>query len=131
MAPTPVRPWTSTGVWLAVVGPVVPMPSSPLVFEPQVHTVPSEIRASPCDEPAAMAVTWITSLTCTGWTLHGRSFRKPAQEPLAALPSCPLESAPQPQTVPSDFSAKLAYTPPATAVTPPSWRTCAGRAGHC
>src|SRR5579859_229752 len=123
--PVPPGPTTSTGVvlhavaskfeyGLQVCGPVeFPIPSWPRSFSPQVHTVPSDRRATLWLSPEATAVTLVRRpappgpTTPTGTVLH-TSLADGGLVPtgqcsgpaLVPVPSSPQRFAPQAQTCP-------------------------------
>src|SRR5437016_2663170 len=89
----------------------VPSPNCPLLLKPHAQTLPSAFRARQCEPLAApeMALTSVRKpcppepLTCigSGWALSS----------VVPCPNVPLKLLPQPQTVPSDFRARLKPLP--------------------
>src|SRR6267378_471792 len=103
MAVTPLRLSTRTGVWRSM---VVPSPSWPTPFRPQVQTVPSLLSATLWLAPAATAVIPPRFCPCTDvW----RSVMVPS-------PRSPNMFRPQVQTVPSLLSARLWPCPSAVLI---------------
>ncbi len=97
---------TFTGTSLSV---VLPSPSSPSSFLPQLNTAPVEVTARLWAKPAAIPVTLVPS---SGLTFTGSSL--PFVLPLQSWPAM---FQPQANTAPFELSARLWYKPPATAVT--------------
>src|SRR5438128_351305 len=106
---------TTTGTSLLV---VVPLPSSPLLFEPQATTVPSSSSARAwllaaeialtCSRSLAHGAIWPTAQTATGSALAVS----------VPLPRSPELFEPHAMTVPPSSSARLNSLPPATSLTP-------------
>src|ERR671931_612892 len=94
----------------------VPLPSCPSPLYPHPQAVPSDFNAWLCSFPAAIAVTPVRLLTCTGIF----------EFVVVPLPSWAWVFNPQAHTVPSDFSARLWKSPAATAVAPVSELTFTG-----
>src|SRR5208337_967176 len=91
---------TCTGTALLL---LTPMPSAPDQLLPHAHKLPSFLNARPC-KPAAIC---FQSLPGTERTGVGRVTRVPS-------PNCQLRFSPQPQIVPSDFSASVCAPSAAT-----------------
>src|SRR3954468_494269 len=109
MATTPVRtPPPGATTWLGValfVGlPTVPSPNAPAPSLPQAQTVPSPLSARLWKPPPAMATTPVRNPPPGAATRLGVALLSG----LATVPSpsCPQQSSPQAQTVPSLFSAR-------------------------
>ena len=82
--------------------PVMLPPNWPDSWLPQAYTVPSCVSARLWQHPAAIATTWLSPLTWTGWLTWHDTGRQRRPSPIR-----PQDVHPQAHTVPSDFSARL------------------------
>src|SRR5512133_1685953 len=106
MAITWLSPLTCTGAGQSV---LVPSPSWPKPFQPQVHTVPSAFSAAVKRSPPDTASTLLNVGTCTG------TFT-PVVE-VIPFPISPKPFSPHAQTVPADVSATACRQPAETCTT--------------
>jgi hypothetical protein len=95
-----------TGTLLFV---LVPFPNSPLPFSPQANTFPADVNAKLWSSPPETAVTVVPggNNVDTGTLLLV----------LVPFPNWPVPFSPQPNTFPSEVTAKLKFKAPATTVT--------------